>query len=122
MRPHYDSSYMNNMRVSKNFSLKEFQCPCCGRVMLDARLLSFLQTLRNQYGQPIIITSGYRCEIHNIYIGGREDSLHLEGRAADFTSLKGYITEELMNTVEQLKDEYNLEIVFEQDHYHVEVP
>lgn len=42
-----------------------------------------LQPVRDQFGQPVIITSGYRCPILNIYVGGVKNSAHLQGRAAD---------------------------------------
>lgn len=43
-----------------------------------------LQPLRNHLGCPVIVTSGFRCAELNKKIGGRPNSLHLMGRAADF--------------------------------------
>lgn len=42
-----------------------------------------LQPLRNIYGKPIIITSGYRCAALNKLVGGVANSYHLQGNAAD---------------------------------------
>lgn len=42
-----------------------------------------LQPLRNKYGKPIIITSGYRCAALNKLVGGVANSYHLQGNAAD---------------------------------------
>lgn len=42
-----------------------------------------LQPLRNIYGQPIVITSGYRCAALNKLVGGVANSFHLQGNAAD---------------------------------------
>lgn len=42
-----------------------------------------LQPLRNKYGKPIVITSGYRCAALNKLVGGVANSYHLQGNAAD---------------------------------------
>lgn len=44
-----------------------------------------LQPLRDQYGAPVIITSGYRSPRLNRAIGGSITSQHCFGEAADFT-------------------------------------
>jgi len=76
---------MNNIKISENFNLKEFECPCCHRVMLDSKLLNLLQKLRDTIQEPIIITSGYRCKDENERVGGVKNSYHLFGMAADIT-------------------------------------
>jgi uncharacterized protein YcbK (DUF882 family) len=74
----------NHIRISKNFLLSEFQCPCCKRVILDFRLVDLLEALRKRIGdKPVIITSGYRCEDYNRKVGGVPKSYHLLGMAAD---------------------------------------
>ena len=45
--------------------------------------LARLQDARSVAGIPFIITSGYRCPKHNKEIGGKSDSSHLKGIAAD---------------------------------------
>lgn len=44
-----------------------------------------LDPIRERWGAPVRITSGYRCKALNKLVGGAENSLHLTGRAADFT-------------------------------------
>lgn len=44
-----------------------------------------LDPLREQYGKPIIVNSGYRCEALNKAIGGAKSSQHMLGEAADIT-------------------------------------
>lgn len=41
-----------------------------------------LETLRRRFGR-IIVTSGYRCQRLNRYVGGAISSQHLRGEAAD---------------------------------------
>lgn len=44
---------------------------------------SILQPLRDAWGKPIIVTSGYRCKELNKAVGGVANSSHLTGYAAD---------------------------------------
>ncbi|PXF60098.1 MAG: peptidase M15 [Deltaproteobacteria bacterium] len=69
--------------LSKNFSRHEFACRCCGRTKINQRLVDALQELRDLTGEPVRISSGYRCPEHNQAIGGATRSQHLLGTAAD---------------------------------------
>jgi len=42
-----------------------------------------LEALRVRLGDPIFITSGFRCSNHNDAIGGHSRSYHLQGMAVD---------------------------------------
>lgn len=74
---------MNNIKIAKNFKLKEFQCTCCKRVMIDSRLLKGIVLLRIMLNKPIYITSGYRCKKENERVKGYRTSYHMLGMAAD---------------------------------------
>ncbi len=67
----------------KYFNESEFECPCCGNNLIDDRLMKKLDLARGIARIPFIITSGYRCPIHNKAVGGVENSAHLSGLAAD---------------------------------------
>lgn len=73
----------NRLAVSRDFSLKEFECPCCRKVILQPRLLKALQAMRDALGGPLLVTSGHRCKDFNARIGGYERSKHMIGAAAD---------------------------------------
>lgn len=45
--------------------------------------LQRLNAIREGYGKPIIISSGYRCPELNELVGGAKDSKHLTGLAVD---------------------------------------
>ena len=45
-----------------------------------------LDPLRERWGVPIHVNSGYRCPELNKIVGGAENSYHLRGMAADITS------------------------------------
>ncbi len=72
------------MTGTSNFSLKEFGCSCgCGKNKVNPELLEALQEVRDFLGESMKITSGYRCEEHNMAVGGTPSSSHLIGWAAD---------------------------------------
>lgn len=69
--------------LSKNFSTREFECPCCGKVKVSPRLVAALQRFRDMLDRPIYIISGYRCKKYNKLVRGVKASQHLKGFAAD---------------------------------------
>lgn len=74
------------MRLSPNFTTEEFRCRCgCGQLIVDARLVLGLQQMREVLGVPVRILSGYRCQKHNLAVGGAADSHHVSGRASDIS-------------------------------------
>lgn len=86
---------MNNVKISTNFLLREFECRDGEhQVRLDSRLLQKLQALRDKVGRPVIILSGYRNSSYNKRVGGSPGSQHLLGKAADIV-VQGCSVEEL---------------------------
>lgn len=47
------------------------------------RLMDYLDRVREAYGKPIRVSSGYRCHDLNRAVGGANDSQHKLGLAAD---------------------------------------
>lgn len=76
----------------KHFSDKELRCKCCGRLPpeakenLEALVDNVLDPVRELYGSPILVNSGFRCPLHNAAVGGVAKSQHLLGEAADITT------------------------------------
>ena len=61
--------------------------PSAGAVPLMVELIDkVLDPLRERWGVPIYVTSGYRCPELNARVGGSKTSYHLRGMAADITS------------------------------------
>lgn len=52
---------------------------------LQKLIEAVLDPLREWYGKPIKVNSGYRCEALNKAIGGAKSSQHMLGEAADIT-------------------------------------
>ena len=92
----------NYIKISRNFNLQEFQCPCCKRVILHADLLNKLIRLRWDIKEPLYINSGFRCQEENVRAGGVLKSYHLFGMAAD-VSVRNISIPELLYFAEKYK-------------------
>ena len=55
------------------------------KVRLSTLAEKILDPLRERYGKPIRVNSGYRSPILNKAVGGKPTSQHLRGEAADIT-------------------------------------
>lgn len=88
------------MKISKNFTLEEFiksttaknkkidNTPGDTEIFYINKLAEQLQRIRDRYGKPIIISSGYRCDKLNRAVGGAKNSDHMFGAAADIHSVE----------------------------------
>lgn len=83
------------MRLTDNFTLKELTKTNTGlpNLITDLEIDNLtrlcqkvLQPLRDIYGKPIIVNSGYRSERVNKAVGGVPTSQHRKGEAADITA------------------------------------
>jgi zinc D-Ala-D-Ala carboxypeptidase len=66
-----------------NFSEDEFKCSHCGKVEMQPSFMAKLQQLRNAYGKPMRISSGYRCPEHPIEARKITPGAHATGLACD---------------------------------------
>lgn len=66
-----------------NFSEKEFRCSHTGNCRMDAGFMEKMQQLRDKYGKPMTITSGYRDVTHPIEAQKEKAGIHTMGLAAD---------------------------------------
>ena len=72
--------------MTNNFSRSEFACKCgCSFDDIDPGLVDMLQASRTATALTYEISSGCRCEKHNKKVGGKPNSAHLRGKAADIT-------------------------------------
>jgi len=63
--------------MTNNFKREEFACRCgCGLNMISPTVVLICQMIRDTYQQPVVVTSGCRCNEHNTKIGGAGNSQH----------------------------------------------
>jgi uncharacterized protein YcbK (DUF882 family) len=76
---------MIDWRKVDHFQAGEFACRCgCGLEGIQPALVFKLDELREAYGKPLIITSGYRCQHHNMSVSTTGPTgPHTTGLAAD---------------------------------------
>ena len=74
-----------------HFKISELVCKHCGQGAgyIQPALMAALERVRERYGKPMLVTSGYRCALHNAEIGGAKYSAHKEGKAADIADPQG---------------------------------
>lgn len=73
-----------NALLSRSFRVREFACrDGSDPLFVDSALVQLLQDIRDHFGAPVVITSGYRTAAHNKAVGGAPYSQHCYGRAAD---------------------------------------
>ena len=83
--------------LSKDFSRSEFVClDGCGADAVSPVLVSKLQAMRDDLGQYLVITSGVRCTTQNAKVGGKPDSAHLNGHAADISAMDSRLRMEIV--------------------------
>jgi len=92
---------INDIELTEYFSLREFECPCCRRVMLSPDLLARLNHLRMVINRPIYINSGYRCPEENQRVGGVSGSYHLLGMAVDI-HVQDYLLSDLLAFAQEI--------------------
>lgn len=109
--------------ISKNFSYKEFEESETAvrkgianvintteiRDSVKALVLNVLQPLRDAWGKPLHINSGYRCPALNEAVGGVATSQHVKGQAADVACDNPY---ELASLAKELNLPYDQMILY----------
>jgi len=94
------------MSLTKNFSIKEFECNDGSEMPTDvqlniAELAVQLEIIRAHFNAPIKINSAYRSLEYNRSIGSNDSSQHVLGKAADIV-VKGYTPDEVADAIEFL--------------------
>lgn len=107
------------MKVSKYTSQSEVACKCGCNGIPTKEMLAKFDEIREAYGKPIHITSGYRCEAQNKKIGGAKNSNHVKGNAIDIVRTVG-LEEFIMKNLEIL-DIYIEDKVYSPTWIHIQI-
>lgn len=85
----YSKARDGNKQLSDHFKVREFACSDgTDAIFVSGALVAVLENIRNHYGVPVTVNSGYRTEAHNKKVGGAAYSQHKYGTAADI-AVKG---------------------------------
>ena len=102
----YSLTKDGNRRLAPDFKVRELRCrDGTDTVMVDEALTVVLQCIREHFGKPVTITSGYRTAAHNAKVGGAKSSQHLLGRAADIR-VQGTSVEDVAAYAESLMPDW----------------
>ena len=112
------------MQITRNFSLDEFvksetatkhnidNTPTQNVINNIVSLCGVLQKIRDKYGKPMHINSGYRCPKLKSKVGGSKTSQHMNGSAADISVGSAKQNKELFDFIVNMAN--NKEIQFRQ--------
>lgn len=102
----YSLAKDGNRELAPSFNAREFRCrDGSDTILVDEALTVVLQCIRDHFGKPVTITSGYRTPAHNAAVGGAKSSQHLLGRAADIR-VEGVSVEDVSAYAESLMPDW----------------
>lgn len=82
----YSNDTEGYVYITNHFKVKEFACnDGTNQVFISPKLVQVLEQVREYFGKPIYINSGYRTvEYNSITPNSSKESMHCKGIAADF--------------------------------------
>ena len=90
-------------RLAAHFTVSEFASKDgADEVKIDLLLVQHLETIRQHFGKPVTVNSGYRTPAHNAAVGGVKGSYHVKGMAADIV-VQGVKSKDVAQYAESLK-------------------
>ena len=111
------------MKLSKNFTLEEMVFSVTAnnqginntpnaevKAALKRLAVEVLQPIREAWGQPVVVTSGYRCPKLNSAVGGVKNSQHLSGQAADIRATNPQDNGKLFQCIKKLIDSGKIKV------------
>lgn len=76
-----------------------------------------LDAIREEYGLPLYVSSGYRCPDLNTKVDGKETSQHLKGQAADINLGSVEKNRAFFNWLACNKDEVEFDQLIDESHF-----
>ena len=77
----------------------------CAYHLLHVLVEQLLDPIREAWGEPIVVSSGYRCKQLNTLIGGVKNSHHILGCAADIIAGNKADHRRLFKLIQQMQQE-----------------
>ena len=73
--------------------------------LLHVLVEQLLDPIREEWGEPIVVSSGYRCKELNALVGGVKNSHHILGCAADLIAGNKADNRRLFKLIQQMQQE-----------------
>lgn len=111
--------------LADHLNAVEFACHCtykeCHFFLWSPKLKKAWNGLRGDYGAPLDLTNGFRCQKHNKDETGRDESYHTVGQSLDIDILK--MGEVEINRLQWIAKRYfdYIEINLEKGYMHLHV-
>jgi len=81
-----DANVFEAWQWQPHFRPMEFVCKHCGQLRVDSGFMDKLFAIRAALGEPMPVTSGYRCPEHNARVSSTgPKGPHTTGHAGDFS-------------------------------------
>ena len=105
------------MLLAPYISKEEYACKCCGKLPPDFSLVEHgpywelfknFERIREAWGQPIVINSGYRCIPYNQRVGGEPNSIHTFGLALDLECKNSFDVDTLYAIIEEINPDLRI--------------
>ena len=77
----------------------------CAYHLLHVLVDQLLDPIREAWGEPIVVSSGYRCKELNALVGGAKNSHHLLGCAADIIAGNKADHRRLFKLIQQMQQQ-----------------
>ena len=85
------------------------------KVKLTSMINNLLDTIREAWGGPITVNSGYRCPVLNKAVGGASTSQHQKGEAADITVGSPELNRQLFDLI--TTGDFDFDQLIDESHY-----
>lgn len=119
---HFTLNEFVRSSVAKKFNIDNSSYMTIGNCRnLQQLCNTILEPIRNSIKSPLIINSGFRCELLNKIVGGVSTSKHLFGKAADIRSVSLTITQ-LARVIYELRDKGVIkpsELIIHESYIHI---
>lgn len=80
-------------------------------------LMELLDNIREKYGQPLYVSSGYRCTALNDLVGGSKTSMHTKGLAVDINLGSKTKNRQFFRWLQDNKDDVNFDQLINESDY-----
>ena len=85
--------------------------PECAYHLLHVLVEQLLDPIREEWGEPIVVPSGYRCKELNALVGGAKNSHHLLGCAADLIAGSKADHRRLFKLIQQMQQQGQIRFI-----------